>query len=186
MRHLKLQLILRNLMLGVACLVSGTLWAGTAEVTWHQPEKYSDIQVGEGVQSAFQEQILKGLEQYIEDLAGQLPADYQLQMTVTDVNLAGEVELQPYEGGLRLLRIIRNADFPSMKFSYQLNNAEGEQIMAGEERIRGRVLPGQGRLNARNRHSNEQLEYEQAMLSRWFLAQFENEIEKAKENRSQN
>ncbi len=153
-----------------------TAWAGTAEITWHEPENYRDIRAGDELESRFQERVFAGLEEHFELLAAKLPENQILKITVTDVDLAGEIELQPMHGGLRSLRIVRGFDFPSMKFSYELVTAEGEVLVEGKERIRGRDVPEQSRPYRRASSQDKSLDSERAMLDRWFRFRIETEL----------
>lgn len=151
-------------------------WAGTAEVTWHEPENYRDIRAGDEVQSRFQARVFSEFEKHFNLLAEKLPAQQVLKINVTDLDLAGEVMPQPYNGGLQLLRIIKSSDFPQIEFSYERLNGAGEVIESGEERLRGRDLPGQGRTYRQASSQHELIDYERAMLDRWFRLRFETEL----------
>lgn len=160
-------------------LVSATAWAGTAEVTWHEPENYRDIRASNEIESRFHARVFSEFEKHFNLLAAKLPEQHTLKITVTDVDLAGEVLPQSYHayhGGFQALRVIKSMDFPRMEFSYVVENELGEVIAAGEERLRGRDLPGQGRTSRRASSQHELLDYERAMLDRWFQFRFETEL----------
>src|SRR5690554_2133082 len=118
----------------IASLFSVNAWAGTAEVTWHEPGKYRDVQAAEELQTRFQERVFSEFEKHFDLLAAKLPENQTLKIIVTDVDLAGEVELQHMGGSLRSLRMVRSSDFPSIEFSYELVTAEGEVLIEGQER----------------------------------------------------
>lgn len=160
----------------LSSLFSVNAWAATAEVTWHEPESYRDIRASNEIESRFQARVFAELEKHFESLAEQLPDNQVLKIVVTDVDLAGEIELQPMNGGLGSLRIVRGFDFPSMKFSYELVTAEGKIIVQGEERIRGRDVPGKGRPYRRSAGAEQMLAAEYAMLDRWFRFRFKDEL----------
>lgn len=163
--------IIIPLLVGLLCTPHA--FAAQVQVTWQNPEKYRDIMSADEHQGRFQERVFAVFEQTFAELAADLPADYALNIIVTDVDLAGNVELHRLRGQLEELRIIRPGFYPRMRFSYTLENAEGAIIQAADEDIRGREMPGEGRLETRARFgSSPMLEYERLMLERWFRVAF--------------
>ncbi|WP_194756816.1 DUF3016 domain-containing protein [Aliidiomarina indica] len=153
--------------------VSMGLQAADVKVTWEEPNKYRDIQASDMHQGRFQEQLFAAFEDKFAALAAELPDDQTLSITVTDVVLAGLIEMRDLQGQPRQMRVIRPGYYPEMKLSYSLVDAEGNEIQSGEEHIRGRELPGQGRLESQQRRRGvELIEYEAAMLDRWFKNTF--------------
>lgn len=159
--------------LALLSLFSVTAWAGTAEITWHEPETYRDIRAGSEIQSRFETRIFDEFEEYFNYIVERLPEGYTLQLKVTDLDLAGEVIFNTDFGRMQMLRVVKSNDFPRIEFSYQLLNEKGVQVKAGEERLRGRELPGQGRIARKARSHNSFLDYEKAMIDRWFYFRFE-------------
>lgn len=151
---------------------SSTL-AGQASVTWEDSDSYRDVRVGQGVQSRFEERVFEEFEKHFSELAEKLPEDQTIHITVTDLDLAGEVLPNQLDGTMNMVRVIRNSDFPSISFQYHIENSAGERIASGEERLRGRDLPGQGSTYMQGRSQHELLDYERAMLDRWFRFRFE-------------
>lgn len=159
---------------GLVVLLSSPVHAASVEVTWQEPESYRDIRAAEESQNRFQARVFDDLEKHFALLAKRLPEDQKLSITVTDLDLAGEVTPENIGGSLRLVRVVRSADFPSITFSYVLTDAEGRVVSEGNERLRGRDLPGQGRPVMRSATSQlDALAYERAMLDRWFRFRFE-------------
>ncbi|MDP1650531.1 MAG: DUF3016 domain-containing protein [Rubrivivax sp.] len=98
--------------------------SGTVEVSWLQPERYSDA----GRSVADRERTMKSLGEYFTQLGRQLPDRQTLKLEVLDVDLAGEVE--PY--GWHEVRILRGrADWPRMTLRYTLQ--DGEQTLKADE-----------------------------------------------------
>lgn len=160
---------------GLMLPMSGLIAANAAEVkvTWEEPEKFVDIQVADGNQKRFQERLLAAFEEKFAEFASELPDDQVLHITVTNVDLAGAIEYHDINGVPRELRIVRGHDFPMMMLSYRLVDSDGEVIQEGESRLRGRELPGQGRLSTpSNMRGGEMLEYETPMLREWFKSEF--------------
>ncbi len=138
-------------------------FAGEAKVTWQEPEKYSDIRPGNETRDAFQARVFKELETVVSDLARQLPDGDQLEMTVTDLDLAGDVNGM-YGDRLRDIRIIKELYWPRMSFSYVLKNSRNEVIVAGKDDIKD--------MNFMSRigipYGNTSFIYEETMLRDWF------------------
>ncbi|EGN75317.1 Protein of unknown function (DUF3016) [Idiomarina sp. A28L] len=148
--------------------------AAEVEVTWHEPGSYKDIRSGEGNQERYQKRIMEAFDAKFSELASKLPEDQRLHITVTDVDLAGSVVLRDVGGTMQEYRIIENMDYPYMELSYTLYDADGHVVLQAEkERIRGNQVPGQGLSTAERRRGSNLIEYESAMLDRWFRNTFE-------------
>lgn len=161
-----------SLLLGFSVITTAS--AATVEVDWHEPSSYRDIRPAEEPQERFQNRVFEHLSAYFETLAARLPESQKLQITVTDLDLAGEVYPENINNSLHMVRVVRSSDFPSITLSYTLTDANGTVLQEGEERLRGRDLPGQGRTSMRGRNTQQEaLPYERAMLDRWFRFRFE-------------
>lgn len=146
------------LVLGLACAAGGAA-AGTVEVSFQGPESYADT----GRHTLDREQALKTLQAHFDDLGSRLPAPQRLVITVTDVDLAGELE---WTRGGRDIRVLRGrADWPRLSLSYVLQEGERE-LTRGEARLSdpGYLQFGGGL----QRHLP--LPYEKRMIDRWFQA----------------
>ncbi|TRW48527.1 DUF3016 domain-containing protein [Aliidiomarina halalkaliphila] len=153
--------------------VSVAVNAADVKVTWQDPSSYRDIQAADMQQARFQEQLFAAFESKFESLAADLPDGYTLSIIVTDVMLAGLVEMHDLQGQPKQMRVIRPGYYPEMKLTYSLVDADGNEVQAGDEHIRGRELFGQGRLESKQRRRGvELIEYEGAMLDRWFKNTF--------------
>ncbi len=131
--------------------------AGTVEVRFVSPEKFSDI----GWPAREREEHLKTLAAHFEALADRLPAGQTLHIDVLDVDLAGETGRYP-RTELRMLR--SSADWPRMTLRYELRGAPGA-VQAGEQRLSEMSfrpsVPGPVRYQG-------SLGYEKRMIDRWF------------------
>lgn len=136
--------------------------AGTATVTFDHPERYADagpLRQAESVRSA--------LRQHLDALAGTgLPAGQSLAITITDIDLAGEIPL----GDMRLhdVRVMgRQPDWPRISLHYTLRN--GEQVLAqGSEQVSDMAYL----MHQATSGDNGVLPYERRMLSAWFAQRF--------------
>ena len=97
-------------------------------------------------------------------IAAKLPADQDLKIDVTDIDLAGRIEPYAFQGknDLRVLR--GRADWPSMRLHYVLES-KGTVLRSGDEN-----LSDMSYLDHYNHYSsNEPLRYEKKMIESWFL-----------------
>ena len=75
-----------------ALVAVGTACAGQAQVTWQQPDNYTDIREGNDLRDSFRQGLFSDFELLFSDLAKQLPEGCLLDVTVTNLDLAGEVK----------------------------------------------------------------------------------------------
>ncbi|MDO8418443.1 MAG: DUF3016 domain-containing protein [Rubrivivax sp.] len=135
--------------------------AGTVEVSWLQPERYSDA----GRSIVDRERTMTSLGEYLGQLGRQLPDGQTLKIEVLDVNLAGEVEPHGWDE----VRILRGrADWPQMTVRYTLQ-AGGQTLKAGEAHLSDlNYFAFQRGL----RMGHGDLAYEKRMVDRWFSDHF--------------
>ena len=108
---------------------AGAASAGEVAVKYQEPDKFTDVPFWE----QDRDQVLKELTAHFDRLGKQLPANQQLTITVTDVDLAGRVE--PRRRSMRDLRILRGgADWPTMELQYSLEQ-DGKVIASGSDRL---------------------------------------------------
>lgn len=138
--------------------------AGTSEVTWQNPEKYRDIYAGQEHRAKFKKRVFNEFEQHFAKLAEQLPKEQTLRVTVTDVDLAGDVHET-----MDRIRVVKDLYIPRMTFSYQLVDTSGQTIREGEEHLKDMSFMMRSGL----RYNNSFLHYEKVMLDDWFEKTFE-------------
>jgi hypothetical protein len=147
--------------------------AAEVKITWEEPESYSDVRPSNESRKRFRERTLNELEAHIVELAADLPESQILSITVTNVDLAGEVWPSQFVGfgnaGANDIRVIRRIDIPKMTFSYTLTDAAGE-VVASEDEVKIKDMDFM-ESNIR-RHRNESLSYEKTMLDEWFSDTF--------------
>lgn len=144
------------------------------KVEWQDPQHYTDIRSADERQTVFFERVQRELEQHLQDLATRLPEGHQLDMQVVDLDLAGELLLENYNGQPQLIRVIKSnlPDSPRMKVIYRLTDAAGNTMMSDEADIRGDSLPEQKKLTRRSSSQSGFLYYEKNMLTQWFKDTF--------------
>lgn len=134
--------------------------AGTVEVQWLKPDNYADA----GRSGVDRERVMKNLGDHLQKLGKQLPDGQVLKLTVTDLNLAGEIE--PFRWhDLRVLR--GRADWPQMSLRYTLS-ADGRTLKSGEAQLQDMGYNLSSPANLRQ----EDLGYEKRMVNDWFKATF--------------
>jgi len=80
-------------------------------------------------------EVLGELRAYLVKQANRLLAQGQvLKITVTDVDLAGEVE--PWHGAANDVRVVRDIYPPRMTLAFRLTDAAGEIVAQGDRNLR--------------------------------------------------
>ena len=142
-------------------LAEPALAAGKLDVQYVDAEKFADIGFG-GIE---RERNLKTLSDCLQKLAAQLPDGQTLQLTVLDVDLAGQV----WPGSLREVRVLRGrADWPRVHLQYTLRQGD-TTLKSGDAQISDMDYLDHTVLLADNQGS---LSYERRMLQVWFRKTF--------------
>ncbi|MDC8829963.1 DUF3016 domain-containing protein [Alteromonas gilva] len=140
------------------------------EITWQEPESYTDVKPGNESRKRFRERVFKELDEYFNKLAEQLPEGQTLNVTVTNLDLAGQV-WPTFGMGARDIRIIESMFIPRMAFSYELK--EGGQVMKSAEVS----IKDMSFMNSTARfRTNEPFAYEKFMIKRWFNQEFDSAL----------
>jgi hypothetical protein len=147
----------------IATLVAvGTACAGQAKVTWKEPDTYTDIREGNETRDAFRQTLFSDLELLFADLAKQFPDGYVFDVTVTDVDLAGEVNGM-HSFMWRDIRVVEAIYWPRMSLSYTLKDSNQQVLTSGNENIKDI-----GFLTGLSRSGLTRFSYEETMLREWF------------------
>lgn len=142
--------------------------AADIEVKWTDPEKYIDVRSGNENRKSFRERIFKNLDKHFAKLAQTLPENQLLKIEVTDLDLAGDVNI----GGINRIRVIREAYFPRIKFSYHLEGADETTILEGQINLKDMNFM----LTNNLKYRRDSLGYEKKMLDDWFRKTFSEHI----------
>lgn len=143
-----------------ALLFAPMTMAATVEMTWTEPGKYRDIKSGEQSRKHFEKRVFKNITEHFEKLAENLPEGYTLKIDVTDIDLAGDVNI----GGIRRIRIVKDLYFPRMKFSYELVGTDSQVVASDEVNVKDMSFMHSSRL----KYENKSFGYEKKMLDEWF------------------
>lgn len=141
--------------------------APRATVTFVNPDKFTDAADSQRGSDFGREGNLAELKAYIERKASSyVPEGQRLEVTITDVDLAGEIE--PWRSPqMQDVRIIKEIYPPRIDLSYKLINATGAIVKEGTHQLRDLNYM----MNINPNRSDPRV-YEKALLDDWFRADF--------------
>ncbi|MCP4413655.1 MAG: DUF3016 domain-containing protein [Gammaproteobacteria bacterium] len=142
-----------------------TAFAATVEINWIEPDKYRDIDSGNSNKKRFHKRVFETLEKQFKDQVTKLPEDYKMKISVTDVDLAGDVRFATGDG----IRLIKKIYFPRMHLTYELLDKEQKSLAAAEIKINDMGFLQSIRSVSRK---NVFLYYERKMIGDWFNKTF--------------
>ena len=142
--------------------------AGSVKVEWQDPDSYTDIRPVNQTRSSYKRFVFKELEEQLTELADDLPDGHTLAMTVTDLDLAGQVWPGNFVGfgqsAASDVRLIRSLYIPRMSFSYTLTDAGGNTVQSAEVKLKDMMFMDRAARGFRS----DSLTYEKTMLRDWF------------------
>jgi hypothetical protein len=150
----------------ILLVITWNVAAGESEVTWTNPDKYTDIKGGNESNTRFKARVFDNFEKHFQKLSEKLPDGQIFKVNVTNVDLAGDVRFDTMDR----IRVIRDLYIPRMKFSYELLNADKSIVDSGEVNLKD-----MGFLQfSPSRYNTTSFSYEKRMLDKWFLKTFIN------------
>ncbi|WP_372626369.1 DUF3016 domain-containing protein [Arsukibacterium sp.] len=142
--------------------------AANVELKFQEMEKFTDIRPANGTRAKFKERVQHNFEAFFQEMASELPAGYHWSITVTDIDLAGDVDY--FIGGAgNPIRVIKEIHSPAIKFSHVLLDHEGEEVVSAEEKLRDMGFMQ----SVRSVNENDPFRYEKQMLTDWFQKEIE-------------
>jgi len=133
------------------------------EVVFLEPEKYTDVRgtlndPGDrnGHLDQLRDHVVKIAEEY-------LPAGQKLQLTFTDIDLAGDFP-PGKPASVDHVRVMKDIYPPRMVFSYRVMDAAGIEIRSGRAELTDNNYMTTGRLAI----ASDALRYDKKLLSDWF------------------
>ncbi|MCU7962223.1 DUF3016 domain-containing protein [Shewanella sp. SW32] len=134
---------------------------GVVKIIWQSPKDYRDIKSSGELQSRYEKRLFETLTENINKEAAKiLKQNQKLKMTITDVDLAGD--MRPTFGATANdLRIIKDIYPPRMTFSYQVMEND-KVIIAGDEK-----LSDMGFMGGIQSLNDKPFMYETKMLTEW-------------------
>lgn len=153
---------MRALVLFFAAVAAATVAsAATVKVEFRDPDKFTDIGRPYGQE---RDAALEGIRRHLEQTGGRiLPADEELTVTVTDLDLAGSFEQSQRYSNER--RVVRRTYPPKIEFAFKLTKGD-TVIKEGTRSLRDTTF------NESLRYKDDALGYEKMMLDRWFRNEF--------------
>ncbi|MCG9730105.1 DUF3016 domain-containing protein [Shewanella sp. Isolate13] len=135
---------------------------GNVNILWQSTNDYSDIEASVGVQSKFEQYLFAELTKELGKLANKhLANDQQLDLTVTNVDLAGDVQ-PTFGASTDDIRVVTDLYPPKIHFDYTLTQ-NGKVIKSGSEK-----LNNMGFLMDIQPIGNDPFPYERDLLTDWF------------------
>lgn len=136
---------------------------GPVAVAWADPATFTELRPGPNRYDSGRGSWLTDLAKHMRKRAeAQLPAGERLQLTIVDVDRAGDFE--PWRGMRQQdIRIIRDIYPPRMTVQYQRFDANGTLIAEGERKITDPAFL----VNASPISDTDPLRYEKRMVDSW-------------------
>lgn len=120
---------------GVASAVESSGPKASVQVSYNEPEHFTDFRMTEFYRASDAEALQSELTRTIERSASSsLPPGYTLAIRFTDIDLAGDVN--PFQRlNMRDVREYRSVYPPRLKFDYTVTNPAGETVLSGSETL---------------------------------------------------
>ncbi|KGJ87876.1 DUF3016 domain-containing protein [Thalassotalea sp. ND16A] len=141
--------------------------AGQAEIDWVKPDSFTDIRQANESKSNFQKRVFKEFDKHFMALAAKLPEGQTLKVSVTNLDLAGDVRYMVGPNNATI-RIVDDLYFPKMKFDYQLFAADNSVISSNKVDIKDMGFNH----GIRRSSSSNAFHYEKNMIDDWFYDTF--------------
>jgi hypothetical protein len=137
------------------------------EVQFFEPTKFTDVKdsyMGDYQRTTY----LDSLRDYvIEQSKYYVPAGWQLVVTFTDIDMAGDFE--PWRGPrFDDIRIVKDIYPPRINLSFQLVDAEGHVVKEGKRELKDLAFMMKINMSFRD----DPVRHEKALLDDWFRAEF--------------
>ena len=140
-------------------------------VEWVNPESFTDVRQTHSSREKFRKHVFVQLEKHLDELAKDLPIGQRLKLSVTDLDLAGRIEVASFIGlsnRMDEVRVMRNIDIPRLTFAYELVDANGKVLKSDDVHLKNMNYLQSAGITSRNRP----FAYEKIMLSKWFAKNF--------------
>jgi hypothetical protein len=154
------------IMSGLASATLASAASAAVEVSFVQPERYSDATLDQGYGAKAREPVLRVIREHLERLgARHLKPNQTLRIDVLDIDLAGRFEWwRPYAYNVRILR---GVTWPRIAVRYTWEE-EDRVLLVAEESISDLNYQTRVAVNL----SGDPLKYEKVMLDDWFRSRF--------------
>jgi hypothetical protein len=152
---------------GVAVAAAPEKPVSTIEVTFVASEKFTDVKEDHMDSDRGREAVLGQLKEHlVTHGAKYLAKGQRLQITITDVDLAGDFE--PWRGiNFHDVRIVKDIYPPRVELEFKLVDAEGKLVSEGKRQLRDL-----GYLMSMAMPTSDPLRFDKEMLSDWLRQEF--------------
>jgi len=141
--------------------------ASRADVTFTDPEKFTDAADGQRGSDWGRAANLEEIKTYLEDRANNyVPEGQKLQVIISDVDLAGEIE--PWRSPqMQDARIIKDIYAPRIELNFKLTDAAGVVVKEGSRHLTDltfmmNIYPNR----------NDRRVYEKGLIDNWLRTEF--------------
>lgn len=141
--------------------------APRTEVTFFEPEKFTDAADGPRGTDTGRDENLEELRSFLVDRAQRyVPEGQKLSITITDVDFAGEVEpwRTPSNSDIRIVKSIYS---PRIDLTFKLTDATGAVVKEGKRDLRDPMFDMMLRPDR-----NDRRVYEKGLLGDWLSNEF--------------
>ncbi len=134
--------------------------APVVEITFSDPDSFTDIRSRPGSDESDYSWVLLELSKHLQKLVATYLSDGDhLTVTITDIDLAGNLEFWHGPGDPR---IIRDVYPPLIRLEFKLVDKNGMVKAEGSRRLRNRYF-----MNVTAGSGNDRLRYEKELLKKW-------------------
>ena len=150
-----------------AALAAGEVPARVT-VAFFEPEKFTDVRDSALFNDSGRTTYLEQLRDHLLEQAPKyLAAGQRLEITFTDIDLAGDFEL--WRGPQYFdVRMVRDIYPPRLEFSFRLLDASGQVVKEAQRRLLDLAF----QLRSSLINQNDPLRYEKSMLDDWLREEF--------------
>lgn len=146
--------------------------SGPVSVAWADPATFTELRHSRNRWDSERGTWLTDLAKHMRKRAeAQLPAGERLQLTIVDVDRAGDYE--PWRGvNQQDIRIIRDIYPPRMTVQYKRLDADGKVIAEGESKITDPAFM----ISSAPFNDTDPLRYEKRMIDSWLRREFRDQV----------
>lgn len=143
-----------------------------------EPKSFTDVLPSNESRSKFRKRVMAEFEEYFTEFADDLPQGQSLEVSVTDIDLAGDTRSPriPIGSAFFDVRVMEDIFIPRIDFSYVLKDASGMVLQSDEVKLKDMAYLQRAGVLRGNRHA---FSYERNMIERWFKDTFERESKTA-------